>query len=79
MFETELKYFIENQTQLVKKHAGKILVLRGKSVVGIYDDALEAYVDSKRKYQPGTFMIQTCSAGTDAYTVSLSPAYSAAE
>lgn len=71
MFDTELNYFIENQSQLVSEHRGKTLVLRGAQVVGIYDDALSAYLESANKYELGTFMIQPCTPGPDAYTVTI--------
>ncbi len=74
MFDTELKYFIDNQNSLVKKYGGKVLVLRGEAVAGVYDDELSAYLDSKSKYEAGTFMIQPCAAGRDAYTMTISPA-----
>lgn len=73
MFDTELKFFIENQAKLVKQYNGKVLVLRGAEVVGVYDDELEAYLESKKKYEPGTFMIQHCEPGVGAYTFSISP------
>ena len=72
MFETELAFFIAHQDQLVAEHPGKILVLRGESVEGVYGTALEAYLDAKAKFQLGTFMIQPCSPGPGAYTVSIS-------
>jgi hypothetical protein len=71
MFEQELEYFIANQERLVKEHGGKTLVLRGEEVVGVYDNALKAYLDATKKYDPGTFMIQPCVEGSDAYTVTI--------
>ena len=74
MFDKELKYFIKNQSKLVQQHGGKVLVLKGASVVGVYPDPLSAYTDSKEKFEPGSFMIQRCVPGSDAYTVSISSA-----
>lgn len=74
MFEKELKFFIKNQSKLVQQYAGKTLVLRGAAVAGVYDDALSAYVESKKKFKLGTFMLQPCIPGIDAYTVSISSA-----
>lgn len=71
MFERELQFFIANQERLVKEYKGKILVLRGEEVVGVYDDSLTAYLDAADKYEPGTFMIQPCTEGSDAYTVTI--------
>lgn len=74
MFDTEFNYFIKNQTTLVKQYGGKFLVLIGEKVVDVHDTALAAYTESKEKYGLGEFMIQPCSPGPDAYTVSISAA-----
>lgn len=71
MFERELQFFIANQERLVKEYKGKVLVLKGEEVVGVYDDPLTAYLDASKNYEPGTFMIQPCTEGSDAYTVTI--------
>lgn len=71
MFETELRYFIDNQEQFVREHAGKVLVLRGENVEGIYLSSLEAYLEAQKRFPTGTFMIQPCESGPGAYTVTL--------
>jgi hypothetical protein len=71
MFERELNFFIANQDRLVAQYDGKTLVLRGDEVVSVHDSALDAYLDATKKYQLGTFMIQPCSKGPDAYTVTI--------
>lgn len=74
MFEKELQYFIDNQDDLVQQFSGKVLVLIGEEVVGVFPTALGAYLDAISKYKPGTFMIQKCEPGEGAYTVTLSSA-----
>ena len=69
LLEKELDYFITNQEKLVKQHLGKILVLHNQEVVGVFDDNLTAYLDAKKRFEPGTFMIQECIPGPEAYTV----------
>jgi hypothetical protein len=68
MLDKEFKYYLDNQEELVKKYNGKILVIVGEEVVGIYDTQQEAYFSSIEKYKPGTFLIQACSPGKDSYT-----------
>ena len=72
MFDRELKYFIAHQEELVAKHRGKVLVLRGETVEGAYDSALEAYQVAQGQFPVGTFMIQPCQPGPGAYTVTIS-------
>ena len=74
MFEEELKYFISNQDDLVKKYRGKILVLKGKEVLGAYSSPMEAFVAAQKDHKLGTFMIQPCEPGPEAYTVTLASA-----
>ncbi len=72
MFEEELDYFITNQQRLVKEHAGKVLVIKGHKIIGVYDSDLDAYSEAKKRGLLGSVMIQPCEAGPDAYTVTIS-------
>jgi len=73
MFTTELNFFIENQASLVEMYLGKYIVLKGNKVVGVYDSALQAYLEAQKKHKIGSFMIQSCIPGPEAYTVTISP------
>ena len=72
-FDVELDYFINNQEDLVRRHAGKLLVLVGESVEGVYDSVREARVDGDERFGAGHFMIQPCEPGRGAYTVFVRP------
>ena len=72
MFDQELAFFIAHQDELVAKHGGKTLVIRGDEVVGAYPSALKAYLAAQERFPVGTFMIQPCLPGPDAYTVTIS-------
>ena len=73
MLKDELEYYIAHQEELVDKYHGKVLVIKGLRIIGIYDTPLQAYLDTKKTYEPGTFLIQQCENGPEAYTVTLSP------
>lgn len=75
MFDRELEYFIAHQDDLVARHGGKTIVLVGSEVVGVYDSPLQAYLEEAKRRALGTFMIQRCEPGPDAYTVTLANAY----
>lgn len=72
MFEKELNFFIANQPELFRQYPQKVLVLKGEKVVGAYESVLEAYLKAQEKHELGTFMIQRCEPGVDAYTVTIS-------
>ena len=68
MYNEELSFFIENQDALVVKYPGKVLAIKGKEIIGVFDSALDAYLETQKTYTPGSFMIQPCEPGPSAYT-----------
>jgi hypothetical protein len=71
MFETELAYFKAHQDELVRRHEGCILVIVGEQVRGAYPDAGAAYRAAAATMEPGSFMLQRCIPGPEAYTASI--------
>jgi hypothetical protein len=71
MFKEEFDFFVKNQERLVREHEGKVLAIKGNNILGVYDSPLEAYLETQRDHALGTFMLQTCSPGPDAYTVTI--------
>ncbi|MFH1006378.1 MAG: hypothetical protein V1800_02590 [Candidatus Latescibacterota bacterium] len=71
MFETELQFFIDNQTDLVGTHPGGYLLIVGDRLVGAFSSALAAYEAGQADFEEGTFLIQPCLAGPAAYTIEL--------
>jgi len=71
MFTKELEFFINNQEQLVRQYKGKVLVIKDDTILGVYSTPLEAYLESQKTHELGTFMIQPCEPGPDAYSVTL--------
>ena len=69
MLEKEFKYYLKNQKELVKKYNGKIIVIINDKVINQYDNKKDAYLDSIKKYKPGTFLIIECTPGNDSYTI----------
>jgi hypothetical protein len=65
----ELDYFIAHQTELVRKYKGKFLVIKDKKVRDAFDTIQEAYFGGQKKFKLGTFMIQHCVPGPEAYTI----------
>lgn len=66
-----LDFFIENQAELVRKYDGKVLVIKDLQVVGAFGNPLQAYLEACKQYELGTFSLQPCTAGVDAYSVTI--------
>lgn len=71
MFKDELEFFVAHQEELVEKYQGKVLVIKGNELLGVYNDALQAYLETQREHELGTFMIQPCQPGPEAYNVTI--------
>ncbi|MDR0605623.1 MAG: hypothetical protein LBG80_15095 [Bacteroidales bacterium] len=68
MLEKEFHYYLDNQEEMVKKYDGRFLVIIGEEVVEDYDTYDDAFFQSLKKYDIGTFLIQKCSPGDKDYT-----------
>jgi len=68
MLDKEFKYYLDNQDELVKKYNGRVLVIIGDHVVDDFDSYDDALFDSVKKYELGTFLLQECTEGEEAYT-----------
>lgn len=68
MIEKEFKYYLKHQSDLVKKYNGKFIVLKNEKVIGVYNSHSEAYNETVKKEELGTFLIQHCLLGSDSYS-----------
>jgi len=60
----EFEYYLTNQSEFVKKYAGKVLAIKGLKVIGVYQSEIEALQATKKVHEVGTFLIQRCTPGT---------------
>lgn len=68
MLENLFEYYLANQDELVKQYNGKHIVLVDNKIVGAFDTMEEAYNFAESNYELGTFLIQLCTPGNEAYT-----------
>ncbi|HEX3915526.1 MAG TPA: hypothetical protein VHW71_18660 [Steroidobacteraceae bacterium] len=68
--KAEFDYYIANQAELVEKHNGKVVVIVGQKVVGVYDDKIQAITETQKTHALGSFLVQKVEPGTGAYTQS---------
>ena len=70
MLDKEFKYFVDNQKELVKKYNGRYIVIKGEKVIGDYASEIDAYTQTQKAHELGTFLIQLCTPGEDTFTQS---------
>jgi hypothetical protein len=67
MLDKEFQYFVNHQEELVAKYNGRVIVIVGEEVIGDFSSEAEAYIAASKMYQPGSFLIQKCIPGKEAY------------
>ena len=68
--QREFEYYLQNQKELVQKYNGKVLVIKGQTIIGVFDAELEAVQQTSEKHELGTFLVQKCDPTPDSYTQS---------
>jgi len=68
MLDREFKYYIEHQTELVREYNNKFIVIKNDVVIGAYDSEDEAYHETLKTHQLGTFLVQLCIPGEESHT-----------
>ena len=68
MLDKEFQYYLDNQDELVKKYNGRFIVIVGEEVVGNYESYEQGLFESMKQHKLGTFLIQECTEGEEAYT-----------
>ena len=69
--DKQFRYFLDNQDDLVRDFQGKAVVLKDDRVQASFDDGFQAFLYGRTYFPPGTFIIQRCVRGKDAYTASI--------
>lgn len=66
--EKEFQYFLNNQNSLTDQYKGKFIVIKNEEVIGAYDSEAEAFTETQKKHELGTFLIQECRQGSEVYS-----------
>lgn len=53
-------WFKSNLSELVKQYADKHIVIKDKTVIGVYGTMNEALTKTTKTEEPGTYIIQLC-------------------
>lgn len=68
MLNNEFEYYLNNQSDLVKKYNGKIIVIIDNQVIGSYANEMDAIRETSKTHAMGTFLVQKCEPGKESYT-----------
>jgi hypothetical protein len=67
--QNEFQWYLEHQNELVEKYNGKYLVISNNAVLYSSENKDDAYENGVEKLGAGKFILQLCTPGTDAYTM----------
>ena len=56
----EFRFYKQHQQDFARRYNGKVLVIKGHEVIGVYDNELQALRETSKTHEPGTFLIQRC-------------------
>jgi len=74
--QTEFRWYLKNQDDLLKKYDGKIIMIKGEEVITAFEEMADALEYATDKGLLGEVMIQKCSPGNKDYTVTIhTPGY----
>ena len=60
ILDVEYKFYIDNVIELTKKYREQFIVIKNQSVIGSYKTFDEAFSETTKNEQLGTFLIQKC-------------------
>ena len=68
--EKEFNYYLDHQDELVKQYDGKFIVIKDNEVIAVFDSEIDAINETAKEHELGTFLVQKCESGSEAYTQS---------
>jgi hypothetical protein len=66
--EKEFQFYLDHQDELVEKYNGNFIAIKNGKVIGVFDSQLDAVEELSKEHELGTFLIQRCEPGEEAYT-----------
>ena len=58
MFEQELAYYNEHRAEFLSKYEWKLLLIKGRELIAVFDDAQTAYVEGLHRFGNNPFLIK---------------------
>ncbi|OGG57299.1 hypothetical protein A2853_02150 [Candidatus Kaiserbacteria bacterium RIFCSPHIGHO2_01_FULL_55_17] len=64
----EFEYYLSRRAELLKEYEGKFIVIKDQKVIGVYDTQIDAYTQTQKEHELGTFLIQEVSKDESTYS-----------
>jgi len=68
MLKKEFDFYLSHQQEFASKYLNKFLVIKGEELLGVYETQIQAYEETAKEHTVGTFLIQRCLPGSQAYS-----------
>lgn len=65
---SDFRYYLEHQDEIVRKYNGKFVVIKNGSIIGAYDNEIQAVEEARKSHELGSFLVQHVTPGKDEYT-----------
>ena len=69
LLDQEFDYFIENQQDIFKKYGNKYVIIKDKQVAASFEDEITAIIESRNKFDKGTYIIQKSGPDSSVYSL----------
>ena len=67
----EFEFYLSHQDEMIARYDGKVIVIKNRGVLGVYDTHVAAFTETVKQHERGTFLIQRVSEGDEAYTATI--------
>lgn len=64
----DFRWFLDNYNEFFREYGRKILVIRNREIIGLFDDKNTAIDTTIKQYDLGTFIVQECNGDESGYT-----------
>ena len=65
------EYYLAHQDEIVAKYNGRVVAIKGRQVLGAYDDQITAIRETAKTQELGSFIVQKVSPGEKDYTITV--------
>jgi hypothetical protein len=56
-YEIGMEFFEAHQAEFGSRYSGKVIAIKGRAVIGVYEDSETAIKETQQQHSPGTFIV----------------------